>query len=55
MRDTSPTARQARITLDEISTLPAEVFGPPLPRDPRIRRAAQALINDPSDARDIGK
>ncbi|MGS0896365.1 AraC family transcriptional regulator [Burkholderia stagnalis] len=47
--------RVATIILDEISGLPVEPFGLPLPRDPRILRVAQALVDDPADARGIGE
>ncbi|MBS1086003.1 AraC family transcriptional regulator [Gluconobacter sphaericus] len=45
--------RIARVILDEISTLPSEDFCLPFPRDPRVKRVAQALIDNPSDARDV--
>lgn len=47
--------RIAEIILDEISGLPVEPFGLPLPHDPRILRVAQALVDDPADARGIGE
>ncbi|VVO18815.1 AraC family transcriptional regulator [Pseudomonas fluorescens] len=43
--------RVAQVILDEIATLPIEPFGLPLPRDTRIRRVAQALVDDPADNR----
>lgn len=45
--------RIAEIVLDEIRTLPSEPLGLPLPKDPRLSRVAQALIEDPADPRDL--
>ena len=39
--------------LDEIRSMPVDALGLPLPRDPRLRRIAQALVDDPSDERDL--
>jgi hypothetical protein len=41
--------RIAAIILDEIGALPVEPFGLPLPKDPRLARVAQALLDDPAD------
>ncbi|WCM29061.1 helix-turn-helix transcriptional regulator [Sphingomonas sp. QA11] len=46
--------RVAAVILDEIGGLPVETFGLSLPRDPRMLRVAQALIDDPADDRAIG-
>jgi AraC-like DNA-binding protein len=46
--------RVAGVILDEIGALPVEPFGLPLPRDPRILRVAQALVDDPADTSGIG-
>lgn len=43
--------RVSGVILDEISGLPAEAFGLPLPRAPRLVRVAQAIIDDPADER----
>jgi AraC-like DNA-binding protein len=45
--------RVASVILDEIGSLPIEPFGLPLPDDPRVLRVAQALIDDPADAREL--
>jgi len=45
--------RIARVILDEIGSLPVEPFGLPLPKDARLMRVAQSLIDDPADARDL--
>lgn len=45
--------RIAAVILDEIGGLPIEPFGLPLPRDARLMRVAQALIENPADARDL--
>jgi len=47
-------ARVVAVILDEIGGAPVEAFGLPLPRDPRLLRVAQALLDDPADWRDIG-
>lgn len=46
--------RIAAVILDEIGGLPVEAFRLPLPRDPRMLRVAQGLIDDPADPREIG-
>lgn len=45
--------RIAGVILDEIRGMPIDALGLPLPRDPRLRRIAQALVDDPSDERDL--
>ncbi|WP_230492904.1 AraC family transcriptional regulator [Martelella alba] len=45
----------AAVILDEIRHLPVETFGLPLPKEPRLRRIAQALIEDPADERDLAQ
>jgi AraC-like DNA-binding protein len=45
--------RIAAVILDEIGSLPIEPFGLPLPKDVRLMRVAQALIDDPADGRDL--
>jgi AraC-like DNA-binding protein len=45
--------RVAAVILDEIGSLPIEPFGLPLPRDRRLLRVAQALLDDPADRRDL--
>ena len=46
--------RVTAVILDEISGLPVETFGLPLPKDPRLLRVAQALLDCPADSRAIG-
>jgi AraC-like DNA-binding protein len=48
-----PHAHVAAVILDEIRNLPVETFGLPLPKEPRLQRIAQALIDDPADERDL--
>jgi AraC-like DNA-binding protein len=48
-------ARVAGVILDEIGALPIEPFGLPLPRDPRLLRVAQTIVDQPADARAIGR
>lgn len=45
----------AAVILDEIRNLPVETFGLPLPKEPRLQRIAQALIDDPADERDLAQ
>jgi len=45
--------RIAGVILDEIRSLPADALGLPLPRDPRLLRIAQTLIEDPANERDL--
>jgi len=45
--------RIANVILDEIRSMPVDALGLPLPRDLRLRRIAQALVDDPSDERDL--
>lgn len=44
-------ARATAVILDEIGRSPRESLHLPMPRDPRLRRVAQALLDDPGDAR----
>ncbi|MBY8826340.1 helix-turn-helix transcriptional regulator [Sphingomonas colocasiae] len=46
-----PAARIGAVVLDEIRTLPREPLGLPMPADPRLMRIAEALADDPADAR----
>lgn len=49
-------AARTRITgliLDEITGLPAEDFGLPMPAEPRLQRIAQAILEDPADGRSL--
>lgn len=48
-----PDENIAAIILDEISRLPAEPFGLPLPKDPRLARIAQAIIEEPASERGL--
>ena len=50
---TGAQAHLAAVILDEIRNLPVESFGLPMPQEPRLQRIARALIDDPSDARDL--
>jgi len=43
----------AAVILDEIRSLPREALGLPLPRDPRLQRIAQALLENPAIERDL--
>jgi AraC-like DNA-binding protein len=45
--------RLAAVLLDEIRYLPVDPLGLPLPREPRLARIAQALLDDPADARGL--
>ena len=45
--------RIAQLILDEIAASPVEPFGLPLPRDPRLRRITQALVDDLADNRSL--
>lgn len=46
-------ARLAQVIFDEIRALPPESLGLPMPKDQRLTRVAQALIDDPADGRDL--
>ena len=50
---TEPQARIAAVILDEIAGLPAQALDLPMPRDTRLLRIAQAVLSDPSIARDL--
>lgn len=43
----------AGVILDEIGTLPTDPLGLPLPRDGRLLRVAQALLDTPADDRSL--
>lgn len=45
--------RVAELILDEVRTLPRESLGLPMPRDPRLLRAARALADDLADTRTL--
>lgn len=45
--------RLAGVILDEIGTLPTDPLGLPLPRDGRLLRVAQALLDTPADDRSL--
>lgn len=45
--------RIAELIVDEIGQLPAEELGLPMPRDPRLKRIARALLERPDDGRTI--
>jgi AraC-like DNA-binding protein len=45
--------RLAGVILDEIGTLPTDPLGLPLPRDARLLRIAQALLDDPANGRGL--
>lgn len=54
--DAPPTAPQARlidVMLDEIGALPTDMLGLPMPRDPRLLRIAQALVDNPANGRGL--
>lgn len=53
--ETMDDARQriADLIVHEITSLPAEALGLPLPRDPRLRRVGRALLEQPADGRSI--
>lgn len=46
-------SRLAAVILDEIRQLPPEALGLPMPKDSRLARVAQALVDDPTDGRDL--
>lgn len=48
-----PRQRIADLIVHEIGMLPAEALGLPVPRDPRLRRIARALLEQPADGRSI--
>ena len=45
--------RVAAVILDEITALPHESFGLPLPTDPRLLRVARAILDDLADERGV--
>lgn len=47
----SAQSRLAGVVLDEIRTLPRVALGLPIPREPRLRRIAMALSEQPADDR----
>jgi AraC-like DNA-binding protein len=48
-----PSAHLAAVILHEIRSLPIEALGLPLPSDTRLQRVAKALIDGPSDSREV--
>lgn len=44
-----PTARLARVLLDELPNMPVEQLHLPMSSEPRVRRIADALLRDPGD------
>lgn len=50
----SHAARLARVTLDELATMPREHFNLPISSDPKIRTIADALTIEPSDRSTLG-
>ncbi len=48
-----PATRVALVILDEIRSLPTEPLGLPMPRDRRMLRIAEALLENPGDGRDM--
>ncbi|GAA4222425.1 helix-turn-helix transcriptional regulator [Sphingomonas endophytica] len=53
--ETMDDARQriADLVVDEIATLPPEALGLPLPHDPRLRRIARALLEEPAERKSV--
>jgi AraC-like DNA-binding protein/mannose-6-phosphate isomerase-like protein (cupin superfamily) len=49
----SPQARIMSVILDQIRAQPIAALALPLPADPRLRRLAQALIENPADRREL--
>lgn len=49
----SPLSRIIAVILDQISIQPVVSLALPMPTEPRLMKIAQALINDPADARDL--
>lgn len=47
--------RIAKIILDEIQRIPHEALGLSLPKDVRLLKIAQALVNDPADQRTLAE
>ncbi len=45
--------RVADVILDELRAAPVEPFGLPMPRDPRLVLIARALLDNPSDRRNV--
>jgi AraC-like DNA-binding protein len=50
----SPGARLMAVILDELRGMRAEPLHLPHPRDPRLKRIAEALLADPADGRALG-
>lgn len=48
-----PDARILAVILDQIRSLPAPALPLPLPRDRRLRRVVEALLEDPADNRSL--
>ena len=51
----SPESRIMSVILDQIRTQPVASLALPMPRDPRLLRVVQSLINNPADSRDLGE
>lgn len=49
----SPQARTMQVILDQVSVQPVASLALPLPTDQRLRRVTQALMEDPSDSRNL--
>lgn len=45
--------RIVELMLEEIAALPSAAYHATMPADPRLRRVCQAILDDPSDARDV--
>lgn len=50
---TSPEHRLMSVILDQIRVLPVAPLSLPMPKDRRLRRLAEALLDDPSDGRGL--
>ncbi|HEV7718881.1 MAG TPA: helix-turn-helix transcriptional regulator [Arsenicitalea sp.] len=53
--EAGPAGRLIEVMLDEISAAPVERLHLPLPTDPRLRKIADGLHNDPADRATIGE
>lgn len=49
----TPTSRIMAVILDQIGTQPVASLALPMPKDPRLLRVAQSLIDSPADSRDL--
>jgi AraC-like DNA-binding protein len=52
-RPGSPEARLTRVLHDRLSSTPLSKLAVPLARDARLRRVCEALLENPSDSRDL--